>query len=326
MIEPLSHIGADEFYCGVKKQNQSTLLLNTNRRCMDDASFRCNFRSIGELKLALKIAHSLNKKIFLTLNENYTRLQFRYVLKELNEISRLELDGLIVTDLNLILELRKNHPDLPIHISMLSAVFNSETVKFYRDLGATRIILPRGIYLEEVQSIRNNNPQIEIEAFIDYFINCPNIEGTCHSIHGINPLLPTLCHKEYLYRINAKEEIPPEYLSTCRLCNLYDYQQIGIDSLKITGREYPTEASYVSLYLVKELMRLSKKISSKETFVKTVSSSIDSLIEQGFELARKNVPHQLDDRSLFQLMSLLKSGIICQRYGKRYCYFQKERV
>ena len=325
-IEPLSLLGADEFYCGVKRIHSPSLLLNVNRRCMDDLSRRCNLRSYDELKAALEISHSLGRKVFLTLNENYTRHQFKQVLKELEEISKIDVDGLIVTDLNLILELQKNYGNIPIHISMLSTVFNSECVKFYKGLGASRIIFPRSIFVDELKSIRKKCPDIELETFIDYFIHCPNVEGFCSSIHNLNPLIPTLCGREYLFRVNAREEIPPETNSTCRLCNVYDYLKIGIDAMKLTGREYPFQVVYVSLYIVKELVKLARRSKSKQEFVSVVCSRINEIIEEGFK-ALEDIPiFRTNKRTSFQLKQMLKSGMLCQKLGRDLCYFQKEVV
>jgi len=322
-VEPLSLLGADEFYCGVKRIYTPSLLLNINRRCMDDLSNRCNLRSYDELRTVLEIAHSFDKKVILTLNENYTRHQFNQVLKELEEISKFDIDGLIVTDLNLILELQKNYGNIPIHISMLSTVFNSETVKFYKSLGASRIIFPRSIFINELKTIRKNCPKIELETFIDYFINCPNVEGFCSSIHNINPLIPTLCGKEYLFKLNAGMEVPTVN-STCRICNLYDYLKIGIDVVKLTGREYPFQIVYVSLYLIKQLIKMAKNSKSKQSFVNTVCSKINEIIDDGFE-SLKSISIQID-KDIFQLKKIIKSGLICQTLGKESCYFQGERI
>ncbi len=323
-IEPLSNLGADEFYCGVKQLNSPSLLFNNNRRCMDDLSLRCNFRSYTEVEKALEIAHSLKKKILVTLNENYSKHQFKQVLKEVKEISKLNVDGLIVTDLNLILELKKKHDNIPIHISMLSSTFNSETVKFYQELGASRIIFPRSIFAKEMKDIREKCPNIELENFIDFFINCPNIEGFCSSIHSLNPLIPILCNKEYLFRANSDTEIPPKINSTCRICNIYDYLKIGIDSLKLTGREYPFPIVYTSLYAVKKVIEIAKKSKSKMDFVSKTSSKISEIIHGGVEKFEENI--NINEREKFFVENTLKIGIVCQKYGLDSCYFQKEVV
>jgi len=325
-IEPLSNIGATEFYCGVKRSNTSSLVFNINRRCRDDLIFKCNFVSYDELKEALEIVHSLDKKIFLTLNENYTKEQFKQVLKELDQISKINLDGLIVTDLNLILELKKNYSNIPIHVSMLSAIFNSEAVKFYKELGASRIIFPRLIFADELKSIRKNCKNIELETFIDFFIGCPNVEGFCSSIHHLNPLIPTLCSKEYLYRINSEYEIPPEIESTCRICNIYDYLNIGIDSLKLTGREYPFEFVYISSYMIKKFLDIAKKCESKKTFVKLVYNNMDKVIKNGIKELNSISSFKIEKENIFKFKQILKSSILCRSGNIDLCYFKNEVI
>lgn len=65
-------------------------------------------------------------------------------------------DALIISDfgiLNVVKRELKNL-DIDIHISTQTNTLNSEAVKFWRDLGAARVILARELSLFQIEEIR----------------------------------------------------------------------------------------------------------------------------------------------------------------------------
>jgi U32 family peptidase len=186
-VQKIIQAGADEIFCGVLPNNwkeKHTNMASPNRREWATA----NLKNYGELQEVVNIAHAINKPVFLTLNALYTQKQYPLVCEQIEEAKKTGIDALIVADLGLLITLKKLNTGLDIHISTGGTVFNSQTAKFYEDLGASRIVLPRHLQVKEIEQIVKDCPTLKFEVFI-LNSGCKNIDGFCTFQHGINEIL-----------------------------------------------------------------------------------------------------------------------------------------
>lgn len=183
-VEAIIDAGADEIYCGVLTDDwlkKYTNMASINRREWKSS----NLGSLEELGRVIDIAHQKGKTVICTMNAFYSRDQFGTVLRQVRQIELMGIDAFIIADLGLILTLREEGLLCPLHISTGGTVFNSETVKFYHDLGIQRIIFPRHLRPDEIKTIIENSPEMEFEVFI-MNRGCKNIDGYCTFHHGVN--------------------------------------------------------------------------------------------------------------------------------------------
>jgi len=282
-VKVLAEAGADNFYCGIISEEWNkkyTAVASPNRREWKENSFK----DFDELEKAVKIAHSYNKKVFLTANAHYySNEQYPLLLKEIQKAMEIGIDGLVVSDIALILKLKEMKIETEIIISTGGATLNSETAKFYAELGATRIVLPRHITIPEISEIIKDCPNLKFHAFI---INegCFNLDGFCTFHHGIdssgweNRVLAC----SLLYNIKIRERVPPlkqraikyrlnnltkNLLINCGACALYDFDKIGLDSIKIIGRGNKTEKKVKDVKFFRELLDYLKKCKNKGYFI-----------------------------------------------------------
>ncbi|MFX0031518.1 MAG: peptidase U32 family protein [Candidatus Hodarchaeota archaeon] len=96
------------------------------------------------------------------------------------------LDGVIVHDLAAIRFAKKYN--LPFHISTQANISNTESAKFFEDLGAERLILARELSLEQIKLIKHHLNKTKIECFIHGSM-CTSISGRCY-------LSATVCDSE----------------------------------------------------------------------------------------------------------------------------------
>jgi len=204
--------GASEVYCGVMTQDWQKRYTNVgspNRREWRVSSMR----GYDELEAVAAASHVRGARVFLALNALYTAGQHGAVREQVQAAMGAGVDALIVADLGLLLALRDNGWTRDIHISTGGTSFNSETVAFYRDLGACRVILPRQNRVREIAAIKAAHPDFEIEAFI---LNrgCKNIDGFCTFHHGTNEIqrgwwwnIPKKLHADH-YVLNALKLMP----------------------------------------------------------------------------------------------------------------------
>ncbi len=283
-VEPLIEAGADELYCGVMTADWHNRYIagSINRRPGGGASFT----SFDALSDCVRRAHLHDIPVFLTLNEHYYTLEqypflFEYVARAVDA----GVDALIVADLGLLLTLREKAPDIRTIISTGGTAFNSETVTFYRDLGSSRVILPRHLTLDEISTICEETRDIELEAFI-LNSRCPNVDGFCTFHHGLadasfDLLCMNACMLPFEVSMDTHGHRAP-YVSLrrqqiwqtvhmdrhpCGVCALYEFNAIRISSVKIVGRGNPTERKLADIAFTGALRdMLRDKRPSREAF------------------------------------------------------------
>ncbi|MBU2524885.1 U32 family peptidase C-terminal domain-containing protein [Patescibacteria group bacterium] len=140
---------------------------------------RVNQFTKEDLLEARGLADKLGKKIYVTTNI-FPRNEKINNFKEHIEWLRDELkpDAIILADPGVFDLVREVWPEGEIHISVQANNLNWRTVKFWHDLGATRIILARELSLKEMKEIHEKVPEMEIEAFIHGAI-CISYSGRC---------------------------------------------------------------------------------------------------------------------------------------------------
>lgn len=140
-------------------------------------SFADNF-SREEISEAVRLAHSLGKKIYVTANifaKNADMAQMEDYFAFLDGVG---VDAAIISDSGVFYAAKKSAPKLPIHISTQANLTNKYAVKFWREQGAIRAVLARELSLEEIAEIHAFVPEMELEAFV-HGAMCISYSGRC---------------------------------------------------------------------------------------------------------------------------------------------------
>jgi len=140
-------------------------------------SFADNFDG-EELKNAVTLAHSLGKKVYVTANVFARNADFGALGDYFKYLSSIGVDAVIVSDSGVFYAVKKNAPDLAVHISTQANLTNKYAVKFWKEQGADRAILARELSLEEIAEIHSFVPDIELEAFV-HGAMCISYSGRC---------------------------------------------------------------------------------------------------------------------------------------------------
>lgn len=134
--------------------------------------------TLDELKEGLSYAHERGKKVYLTANilpHNDDIIEFE---EYLDEISPMGFDGILVSDPGMFSLVKAKCPHIPIHISTQANNVNYKSAKFWHELGATRVVLAREMSFPEIKKIREENPDLELEAFV-HGAMCISYSGRC---------------------------------------------------------------------------------------------------------------------------------------------------
>ncbi len=210
--------------------------------------------SIEELKSAILYAHSLNKKVYLTLNVMPRQHELSMLVAYLEELSECAPDAVIVADLGVFMLCKKHIPKIPIHISTQAATVNAESCRAWYEMGASRVVLARELSLSEIIGIREKIPtNLELETFVHGSM-CVSFSGRCmlSEYYTGRDANRGECTQPCRWQYQFYEEKRPDEILTCEihpegsylfgskdLCmieHLKELTQAGISSFKIEGR------------------------------------------------------------------------------------------
>ncbi|QVM89666.1 tRNA 5-hydroxyuridine modification protein YegQ [Pseudomonas entomophila] len=155
--------GADAVYAG---QPRYSLRVRNNE--FDHAN----------LALGIQEAHALGKQFYVVVNIAPHNAKLKTFLKDLAPVIEMGPDALIMSDPGLIMLVRQHFPQMPIHLSVQANTVNWASVKFWQGMGLTRVILSRELSLEEIEEIRQQVPDMELEVFVHGAL-CMAYSGRC---------------------------------------------------------------------------------------------------------------------------------------------------
>lgn len=211
--------------------------------------------TLENVKDAIAKAHELNAKAYLTLNIFAFNNDIRQLEECIDIFNDAKPDAVILSDFGVFNLVRKRMPDVDIHISTQTNTLNYESVKFWRDLGASRVILARELAIKDIAEIRRQVPDIELESFV-HGAQCVSFSGRCllsdYFSKGERKANHGNCSQPCRWSYKLVESTrPDEYLeinqdgrgshilSPKDLCLVEYLPQLidaGIDSLKVEGR------------------------------------------------------------------------------------------
>ena len=139
---------------------------------------RNNEFRLEQLQQGIVEAHRLGKKLFVTSNLLPHNDKVRTYMRDIEPVIAMRPDALIMADPGLIMMVREKWPEMPIHLSVQANTVNYATVKFWQKAGVARIILSRELSLDEVEKIRQECPDIELEVFVHGAL-CIAYSGRC---------------------------------------------------------------------------------------------------------------------------------------------------
>ncbi len=211
--------------------------------------------TLDNLKEAVDLAHKLGAKAYVTLNIFAFNNDIKLLEGCIEKFKDANPDAVIVSDFGIINLVKKYMPDTPLHISTQTNTLNYESVKFWQDFGATRIILARELPIADIAEIRRRVPDIELECFVhgsqcvsfsgrcllsDYFTNGERKanHGNCSQPCRWSYKLVESTRPDQYYEIN-QDERGSHILSPKDLC-LVEYLpeliDAGVNSFKVEGR------------------------------------------------------------------------------------------
>ncbi|MBD2791096.1 prephenate-dependent tRNA uridine(34) hydroxylase TrhP [Xenorhabdus szentirmaii] len=183
--------GADAIYAG---QPRYSLRVRNNE---------FNHETLAQ---GIKEAHSLGKRFYVVVNIAPHNTKLKTFIRDLKPVVEMGPDALIMSDPGLIMMVREAFPEIDIHLSVQANAVNWATVKFWKQMGLTRVILSRELSLEEITEIRQQVPDMELEVFVHGAL-CMAYSGRCLLSGYINKRDPNqgTCTNACRWEYNVQE-------------------------------------------------------------------------------------------------------------------------
>lgn len=209
--------GGDAVYLGMNRFSARDYATNFNR---------------DYLSKAIKICKSNNVNVYLAMNTLVKNSEIRDFFEQLSFAYSKGIDAVIIQENSFINLIKKNYPDLRVHMSTQASVMNSSHANLLSK--SDRITLARELSYDEIKGIRSNYSK-ELEIF-GHGALCVCISGQClfssflGGRSGNRGKCAQPCRKKYenSYYFSTKE--------LCLIDKIPEIIESGVDSLKIEGR------------------------------------------------------------------------------------------
>ena len=258
--------GADAVYIGAPKFGARKNVPNT----------------IEDIKEVVDYAHKFWAKVFITMNTILTDSELEEAVELAKNLSSVGVDALIIQDMGLLKRLMDINYSTPIHMSTQCDNYLPEKVRFFNKIGVSRVIQARELSIEQIRQIHNENPDLELEAFVHGAL-CVSMSGQCYMSQAIGGRSANRgecaqpCRKKYTVETTDGKIIKKDFYALClkdfNASNcLEEMKEAGITSFKIEGRL--KDIGYVKNIVSYYRQKLGKGTSSGKSIAATICERI----------------------------------------------------
>ncbi len=194
--------------------------------------------SLDDIKKATKYAHERGKKVYVTVNMIFHNEDLEGLDEYLLALDNIGIDSYIVSDFAVIEAIKRLNIKTKFYISTQKSITNLESVKFYKSLGAYRVVLAREASREDIKYIKENI-DTELEVFI-HGAMCTSYSGRCVMSNYVTLRDSNRGGCSQVCRFNFDNNTEYDYAFSSKDLNMIDYisdmMDLGVESFKIEGR------------------------------------------------------------------------------------------
>ncbi|MCR5741542.1 MAG: U32 family peptidase [Gammaproteobacteria bacterium] len=247
--------------------------------------------TLEDIKEGVEFAHSLNKKVYITVNVIPRERELELIEPYLKSLEEIKVDGVIVSS-PAILDVALKKTNLHVSLSTQASAMNLSSIEYYHSLGIERIVLAREVSLEEIKYIKSHT-DAEIEVFIHGGM-CSGVSGRC-SLSNYMSLRDAnsggcahSCRWTYdIYKGDQKlydEEFKIGSKDLCSIPFIEELVNAKVESLKVEGRmksiSYIANVAYTYRRLIDDIYNGTKK--DDEYYYSLLGDSVNREASTGF--------------------------------------------
>ena len=234
-IAAIDH-GADAVYIGAPKFGARAAAGNS----IDDISELCRY------------AHQFSARVYVTVNTLINDDEIEHVRKLLRQLGEIGVDAILVQDMAIVEMMRNGNCQLPtnfqlsLHASTQTDNRTASKVAWLQQLGFSRVVLARELSLDEIRSIHEQVPDVELEVFVHGAL-CVSYSGQCYASEycfgrsANRGECAQFCRLKFnLIDADCREIVHQRHLLSlkdlCQIDRLEELAEAGACSFKIEGR------------------------------------------------------------------------------------------
>ncbi|MEM0203324.1 MAG: peptidase U32 family protein [Archaeoglobaceae archaeon] len=291
----------------------------------------------SEVKEAIEIAKRMKKKIYVAMNAFIEKELIRMLLdKRISDYVKWGADGVIVKTPEFMRAISKAYPDLEIVASVGCHIDSKEKIDFYSKMGATTVVLSTELRkdLEKTADLNDYAHGLGLKTevlvngtacyrgvgncnFFSYFKDAfetmtfvdsdglrvekifgnPERGGGCYRpcLYIDDPLVKALVPSSVLEEMRGEKNLNERFTLAREVPKLVE---IGIDILKIQGREYPVDlvASMTRIFadiIEKSIKERRPELSEEISRLDLLLQELDAIREKHTENLRKKLYERL---------------------------------
>ncbi len=133
--------------------------------------------SVEDIAQLADFAHFYGAKVYVTVNTILKDSELADAEKLIWQLYEAGADALLIQDMAV---LRMKLPPIALHASTQCDVRSADKVRFLADCGFTRVVLARELSLDDIRSIHEAYPDVELECFVHGAL-CVSYSGQCYA-------------------------------------------------------------------------------------------------------------------------------------------------
>lgn len=306
---------------------------------------RINDFTIEKIGEAVKYAHALKKKLYVTVNIFAHNQHLTKLPAHIKKLKAIKVDGIFISDPAVMLIVQKAWSRANIILSTQANCTNWQAAKYWHDQGMKRVILSRELSLADVKEIKKRVPKLELECFVHGAL-CMAYSGRCFLSKYYTDRNANLgdCVQPCRWKNNvffAEENRPNDILELveeqhgsyilnsedlCLIKRLDELVKAGIDAFKIEGRAKSVYylgnvvGAYrqaIDVIYSKQSDKNKKKILNylyKELYEKMFHRGYT----EGFMFTQGKLAQNIDNSHKYPEWEFCGQVIKCEKAGKKY--------
>ncbi len=229
----------------------------------------------ADIRATIDYADKLGKEVRIVMNTLPSSIEMDMFLERVHQYAGWGAKGFMISDVGAMRLVREQLPHVHIHTSVGCGITNYEDAKFLHEMGASYVVLPYRLTVEEIAQIKGAGP-VGIEVFLfktpsggkicpgkcmmssyfsfrrwldeqgkDHFFGSASRGGDCLRV----------CQTKWKFNVDEEDFDAPMTIKTnpsLWLEELPDYLRAGVDCLKVPGRDR-------SVDLVRDLVRVYRR-------------------------------------------------------------------
>lgn len=290
-VKPLCDAGADEFFCGIEPEGWRKEYENFS---INQRTGNANFSKLNDLEKAVRAAHQCKARVHVTVNAFfYLEKQYEAVKRIIKDVINAGADGVIFADPALLhFADKKVLAKKDVIAGCDTTVFNHQSAALYKDLGATRIVFPRAMTIQEMEETARQDCSLEYEVFIMHDL-CFFVDGFCAYCKEASGTIKNESEKEEKVSFFTAARVPrrgygggcktgfkqqrvyfqgkkktetdkaftfwgSDGVQGCGACAIYNLKKTGITHLKVLDRNLPSDEKVKATRFIKRSLDILK--------------------------------------------------------------------